>query len=257
METINYNFKTFIMKKIIYLALLFILPLVSCTKDEPGEFNTVSFEDISLSEKGYKDAELGGSFKSNEVIFYSNWVTDFGGYSNGGIYLSKLHDQSTKGISNQYSAYPKPYGNFAVVHYSSFNAEAGNNYARFKLPNPASVKSIDIANSTYVFWTIKTGEDGFGACRAYKEGDWFKVTFTGYDLDGKKTASIDHYLADFRDGKSYIATNWETISLIGLGNNVSSVEISIEGTDIGDYGLNTPTYCCIDNIIINNAYIVK
>ena len=121
--------------------------------------------------------------------------------------------------------------------------------AKFTLPKSTTIESIDVANTTYVYWAIKTGDDGFGACREYKDGDWFKVTFTGYDVNGIKTGVVDYYLADFRDGKSYIATSWEKVNLTGLGSKVKSVEISIDGTDKSEWGLNTPAYCCIDNIV--------
>lgn len=238
------------MKKLILLVLISIL--VSCTKYEtqPVYYKLqVNFSGLELPEEGYLDADLGYEYRVDDVDFYTDWVPDFGGYSNGGIYLSRLNDSQTPGFLNQYSAYPKPDGSFGVVHYSEYNAQLGSNMAKFTLPKSTTIESIDVANTTYVYWAIKTGDDGFGACRAYKDGDWFKVTFTGYDVNGIKTGVVDYYLADFRDGKSYIATSWEKVNLTGLGSKVKSVEISIDGTDKSEWGLNTPAYCCIDNIV--------
>jgi hypothetical protein len=110
------------------------------------------------------------------------------------------------------------------------------------------VESVKVANSTYTYWAIKNGDDGFGSCRAYKDGDWFKVTFTGYNACGENLGSVDYYLADFRNGKSFIEKGWANVSLVSLGEEVLKVSISFSGTDIGDYGLNTPTYCVIDEI---------
>ena len=75
------------------------------------------------------DAELNGTFTAGGATFYSKWMTDFGGYSDGGIYPSKLNDKTTPGFLNQYSAMPTTTGNFAVVHYSEYNAQLGANYA--------------------------------------------------------------------------------------------------------------------------------
>lgn len=232
---------------------LLILPLVvllwSCTIDEPDMYETIGFEDMYISGSGYLDAELGGSFVSRKARFFSQWVPEYGGYSDGGIYPSRLNDQFTIGFQNQYSALPSTNGGtFAVVHYSAYIAEAGNNYACFVLEVPTTINSIQVANSAYTYWSMKTGEDGIGYCRPYTDGDWFKVTFTGFDVNGVETGSVDYYLADFRDGKSFISSNWETVSLVSLGNRVSKVEISMDGTDRNEFGLNTPTYCCIDNI---------
>jgi hypothetical protein len=233
------------MKKLIALASLVVM-MVACTV--PYYYDRADFEDVPLPDAGYFDADLLGAFKSRDIIFTSEWVSEYGGYSNGGIYPSNLNDSVTTGIINQYSSYPKPNGNFAVVHYNDYVSSTIENYATFILPEPTMVESVKVANSTYTYWAIKNGDDGFGSCRAYKDGDWFKVTFTGYNACGENLGSVDYYLADFRNGKSFIEKGWANVSLVSLGEEVLKVSISFSGTDIGDYGLNTPTYCVIDEI---------
>jgi hypothetical protein len=233
------------MKKLIALASLIVM-MVACTV--PYYYDRADFEDVPLPDAGYFDADLLGAFKSRDIIFTSEWVSEYGGYSNGGIYPSNLNDSVTTGILNQYSSYPKPNGNFAVVHYNDYVSSTIENYATFILPEPTMVESVKVANSTYTYWAIKNGDDGFGSCRAYKDGDWFKVTFTGYNACGENLGSVDYYLADFRNGKSFIEKGWANVSLVSLGEEVLKVSISFSGTDIGDYGLNTPTYCVIDEI---------
>lgn len=235
------------MKKIIFVALISVL-CFACKKTEPDNIVRVDFSDVTPSENGYLDAELGGQFISNGVSFLSQWVSEYGGYSNGGIYLSNLNDSQTIGILNQYSTFPKPEGNFAVVHYSDYITQTEGNAAKFYLPYPTRILSLKLANSTYTYWSMKTGDDGIGVCRPYENDDYFKVVFKGFDKNGMQTSVVEYYLADFRDGKSYISTSWESVDLTSLGSEVYSVEISIEGTDMGDWGLNTPTYCCIDDI---------
>ena len=233
------------MKKLITLASLIVL-MVACTVPYYSTFS--NFDRIALPEAGYLDAELLGAFKNDGITFTSEWISEYGGYSNGGIYPSNLNDSQTTGILNQYSSYPKPEGNFAVVHYNDYVSSTEGNNATFILPEPTMVEYVRVANSTYTYWAIKTGDDGFGSCRAYKDGDWFKVTFTGYNACGENLGSVDYYLADFRDGKSFIEKSWANVSLVSLGKEVHKVSISFSGTDIGDYGLNTPTYCVIDEI---------
>ena len=233
------------MKKLIALASLIVM-MVACTV--PYYYSFANFDDITLPEAGYLDAELVGAFKSEDIMFTSEWISEYGGYSNGGIYPSNLNDSQTTGILNQYSSYPKPEGNFAVVHYNSYISSTDANYAAFYLPEATMVESVKVANSTYTYWAIKNGDDGFGACRAFQDGDWFKVTFTGYNMCGENLGSVDYYLADFRDGKHFIEESWASVDLTSLGRYVYKVEISFSGTDIGDYGLNTPTYCVIDEI---------
>ena len=241
-----------IMKKLIALSIIIALSFTSCTIDcfcpEPDPSLEVNFETFLLPTKGYMDAELNGSFKQGGVTFYSNWVPEFGGYSNGGIYLSNLHDRYTVGFQNQYSTVASSSDQFAVVHYSAYVAENEKNWACFSFDKAVRLESLRISNSTYAYWSMRTGEDGIGACRPYKEGDWFRVIFTAFDADENRIGSIAHYLADFRENNMYVSEEWEYVYLGSLGDNVMRVEISIEGTDMGEYGLNTPTYCCIDNI---------
>ena len=232
------------MKKLIAFVSLAIL-MVACTL--PYYEEIADFSDVTLPKSGYLDAELVGAFRSKDVIFTSNWNSEYN-YSDGGIYPSNLNDSITTGIMNQYSAYPKADGNFAVVHYSEYSAQWYGNMASFVLPEATMIESVKVANTTYTYWAIKNGDDGFGACRAFQDGDWFKVTFTGYNMCGEKLGSVDYYLADFRDGKQFIEDSWATVDLTSFGRYAYRVEISFSGTDIGEYGLNTPTYCAIDDI---------
>ena len=220
------------MKKLIALASLIVM-MVACTV--PYYYGRADFEDVPLPDAGYFDADLLGAFKSADIIFTSEWVSEYGGYSNGGIYPSNLNDSVTTGILNQYSSYPKPEGKFAVVHYNDYVSSTEGNNATFILPEPTMVEYVRVANSTYTYWAIKTGDDGFGSCRAY-------------NACGENLGSVDYYLADFRNGKSFIEKGWANVSLVSLGKEVHKVSISFSGTDIGDYGLNTPTYCVIDEI---------
>jgi hypothetical protein len=63
------------------------------------------------------------------------------------------------------------------------------------------------------------------------------------------------YLADFRPAdntKDYISTKWEYVSLISLGL-VDSLSFSIASSDVGAFGINTPTYFCIDQVSTANG----
>ncbi|MBR6686521.1 MAG: hypothetical protein IKL69_03840 [Paludibacteraceae bacterium] len=88
------------MKKIIAVALMSII-MVAC--QPPYYESYATFSEIPLPEAGYLDEELLGVFKSDDIIFTSEWVSEYGGYSNGGIYPSSLNDSITTGIINQYS----------------------------------------------------------------------------------------------------------------------------------------------------------
>ena len=58
---------------------------------------------------------------------------------------------------------------------------------------------------------------------------------------------MEYYLADFRDGKSFVLDNWSKVDVSILGD-VDKLQFEFASSDTGDYGVNTPTYVCIDNI---------
>ena len=71
-----------------------------------------------------------------------------------------------------------------------------------------------------------------------------------YKEDGTQTGTADIYLADFRDGKSYICAAWTKVDLSALGT-FNKVAFTISSSDVGDYGMNTPAYFCIDDVTFN------
>ncbi|HBE55718.1 MAG TPA: hypothetical protein DDW22_06960, partial [Prevotellaceae bacterium] len=44
-------------------------------------------------------------------------------------------------------------------------------------------------------------------------------------------------------------TKWCTCSIASLGK-VTSLKFTMEGSDTGEYGLNTPAYFALDNVVI-------
>jgi hypothetical protein len=63
-------------------------------------------------------------------------------------------------------------------------------------------------------------------------------------LDGKMVNSqVDFYLAK---GKN-VVTDWTYVDLSQLGK-VDAIFFTLSGSRTGDWGLNTPTYFCIDNL---------
>jgi hypothetical protein len=83
--------------------------------------------------------------------------------------------------------------------------------------------------------------------------DFFRVTVRKW-LNGERSLdSIDFYLADYRfedHSEDYIIKNWTYVDLQGLGA-VDSVEFTLSSSDNGAFGMNTPAYFCIDNVLVD------
>ena len=77
----------------------------------------------------------------------------------------------------------------------------------------------------------------------FAAGDWFKLTISG-SLNGTPVnTKVDFILAQ----DTAILTEWAYVDLSLLGE-VDELSFSMSGSRTGDYGLNTPSYFCIDNL---------
>ncbi len=102
-----------------------------------------------------------------------------------------------------------------------------------------------VSNTAYAYNGMAVG-DGFAT--AFKEGDWFKVTATGFNGDSQ-TSTVEFYLADYRSSNAldhYILDTWQWMDLRALGK-VTKVRFAMDGSDKGQYGLNTAAYFAMDD----------
>lgn len=209
---------------------------------------TLDFSDLTLAASSYYDggpATNSAGWMSGGASF-NNSVTNWGGssYSWAGFAYSNQSDTTTPGYGNQYSAYNlgASTGTYAVGYYSTFDGYAPT----VSFGGAVAPQSIWLANTT---WAALAMRDGDGASRQFSAEDYFKVVVTGLDESGAATgAAVEYFLADFRDGGSYIANGWTEVDLSALGTDVWSITFSFQSTDVGAWGINTPTYVAIDNL---------
>jgi len=215
---------------------------------------TSTFESASLPDSSYWNGSDGSAtgFESGNAWFPTVWDTSFGGYWSSGFALSTMHDTVTAGFTNQYSA----------ITGSGENGSAGYgvnyNDGYFLLTGSAKGQSLQgafITNSTYSFLSMKSG-DAFAKKFGGENGsdpDFFCIVFKGYENNVENEDSVVFYLADFRSENSnedYIIKDWTWVDLSSLGE-VDSVAFYFMSSDVGSFGINTPKYFCIDNLITN------
>ena len=177
---------------------------------------------------------------ANNVSFATNAATfrnvDYG-YSWAGFAFSAVSNVVANSYTNQYAAaqgFPRTY---AVGYHDYYNGIAPE--IAFDLP--IAPKSVRLNNTTYAALTIRDG-DGFGFSQPFGSNDYFVLTLTAYDLDGEAVAATNHYLADFRNGKTFVQTNWSQLDLSWMPPSVVSIVGTLTTTDVGAWGPNTPTY---------------
>ena len=214
---------------------VFGLVFASCNPVDDLQTTIVDFENVNLSTDSLS---IGTNFISGNC----NFIGNSNQFWNGGVVCSAKNDTLTASYLNQYSCIGGS-GAFKSRHFgvvytpASFTCQASiNGYY--------TIKSILVNNSTYAYRDMQTGTPGVS--KKFVAGDWFKLSIKGFKTK-VQTSIVDFYLADFRNGKSSLIKTWEKVDLSALGQ-VDSVAFSFDSSDVGQWGINTPTYVCIDNI---------
>jgi len=245
-----------------FLLIFFLLCsefiVTSCKKTEDNShYEIINFESLPVPQVGYwNGSDASGSFTANNMKFVNQYNPDWKTWD--GFSYSQKNDFTTAGYENQYSVVdPANKNNKYAIFYPSFGSDI---FASFPAGEENIIQSIDLCNNTYAALSMKNGDSyckKFGGTTG-ADPDWFKVTINGYNTNGVKVGSLDVYLADFRpndSSKDYILTKWTTFDLTSLGV-VNKLSFVFASTDNGAYGVNTPTYLCLDNIKFKNSKII-
>jgi hypothetical protein len=178
---------------------------------------------------------MGVSFNST----YGSWT---------GLAVSKKTDTVTKGYLNQYSALPGA-GAGGSHQFGIWNGNLADPALSFDAPH--RVLEVQIANTTYAALSMTYG-DQFAKAFGSAGKDWFEVTFYGISATGDTTGKVVAVLADFRTGSTLgILRGWKKVDLSPLGT-VSGIKIAFASSDVGTYGMNTPSYVAIDDLRFEN-----
>lgn len=211
--------------------------------------NVATFESIQLDSASWWNGSDGsGGFISGGVWFPNDYDQEWGSWS--GFSVSNMQDSTTAGWSNQYSAI------------TASGVNGSENYAVFftsgeltmEFDDPVSLSGFYVTNATYTYLSMKNGDDfskKFGGPDG-TDPDYFKLVVSGTDIYDEKTEAIEFYLADFTadtDSADYILKTWEWVDLSNLGV-VKNIQFKLESSDVGDSGMNTPAYFCIDNFTV-------
>ncbi len=205
-----------------------------------------TFEDVELPDSSYYNGSDGaGGFSSGDFWFPLDYNSSWDSWS--GFSLSNMKDTITPGYENQYSAIAGGGAGGSEKYVTAYVAGALN----LTMTTPMEVSGFFITNTTYAYLAIRDGSDWtkkFGGTDG-SDPDYFRLLVWGTDRDGLFTDTIDFYLADFRSEDpeaDFIIKKWEWLDLKSLGL-VRALNFSLESSDIGEYGMNTPAYFCFDD----------
>jgi len=213
--------------------------------------NVSNFEDLNLPvDSFWNGSDLSGGFTSKLANYSNTFNSTYSSW--GGFAYSSKTDTITAGFANMYSSitgsghYSATYG---VGYYSAFSGPLSISIDPVATNTPLT--SIFVTNNTYAYLSMRDGDaysKKFGGT-AGNDSDWFMLTITGYKA-GVLTDTINFFLADYRfanNTNDYIVKDWTEIYLMKLGL-VDSLSFTLNSSDTGAYGMNTPAYFCIDNM---------
>jgi hypothetical protein len=214
----------------------------------------VDFEDIALPgiDTRWNGSDGTAGFTSRTVTF-NNTYTDYGGgvESWAGFSYSNVNAPETASYTNQYAAYQPGtgrggQGNYAVAYYAEASFFSPEFKPRLTLSAPAEVRELYVNNTAYTALSIR---DGDGFTDAFGSNDWFRLRIAALD-EALQSLGPDRevYLADYRDGKTFIQADWVRVDLSAFGSAVKHLEFRIDGSRVGDFGLTTPAYFALDDI---------
>lgn len=103
---------------------------------------------------------------------------------------------------------------------------------------------IYVCNSCITYYTMLNGSL---YSRKFEEGDYLKLIAHGVHDDDTE-ATVEFMLANCQgDQSGWYVTDWTPFNLTGLGE-VKAIYFTLESSDTGEWGMNTPAYFCVDRL---------
>lgn len=248
------------MKNFYKISVAALAAVLSMPAAVNAQVKVATFDDLQIAEganywmgpadnateqpNGWGGTDMVGTFQSGSFEFNNSYNVAYASW--GGVGYSK---STSTDFSN--ATYLVDQFNSTVGHGVDGSAQFGVVYGDGSINVKGSAEGEElngcyITNNTYAAYVI---ENGNAYANKFATGDYFKVVFTGKKAD-ETTSNVEFYLADFRSedaSKHYIVKDWTYVDLSSLGK-VVSLSYAFESTDASAWGINTPTYFCIDNL---------
>lgn len=210
----------------------------------------VDFADKSLPANSfYNGSDLAGGFTSAGAFFNNSYNTRFGSWS--GWSYSTATDTTTFNFRNQYSAITGAgvggSGTYGVAFDFAPNASFIN------LPGGMSAASVFVTNTTFAYLAMLGFDQlpgGNNFSRKFTTGDFFTLTirgFTGLNATGASVGAVDFDLARYATANDRPVDVWTEVNLSRLAG-ARSLGFELASSDVGPFGINTPTYFALDNL---------
>lgn len=216
------------------------------------------FENLVLGTDTFFEKHKDTTFQNNGASFRYFWDSQYSIWDAGFAYTNK-NNTTNHTYTNLYGAVTgKGYNNSAKYVTASQGYLGQKMNITLSAPQQ-TVAGFYVTNTTFGYNTMLHGG---GPARAFGDTlnthsgmqpgnypDWFRLSIYGYKNGVKKADTVAFYLADYRftnNTQDYIVNNWRWVDCTSLGS-VDSICMKLFSSDVGQFGINNPTYFCIDN----------
>jgi len=234
------------------MKLYIFFPMILCATFLSAQ-TLVDFEEFNLSpESPLNGSDGNGGFTSGDIFLPNDFNSEFMSWS--GWAISNTTDVTTPGFTNGFSAIAG--GGFDGSAHYAVNFGAQNNMILQGNAAGQPVSGMYITNNTYAYLSMQDGDTfakKFGGVTG-DDPDFFRLTIKAFLNGNLSTDSVNFYLADYRfsnNSQDYIVDEWTWVNLSSLGD-VDSLSFTLTSSDVGQFGMNTPAYFCVDNIFSTN-----
>lgn len=183
---------------------------------------------------------------------FSHYWADYAPGFSGGFTYSNCTDVTTPGYLNLSAFTGSGYGDdtYLISYYSAYTMPTLTRAGGMRF----APQGAYVTNATYAALSMLQGDavaKKFGGADG-TDPDWFRLVVRGYLEQQAVEDTVVFYLADYRAENSdedYVVRDWTYVDLTPLGV-VDSMTFELQSTDVGAWGINTPTYFCMDNLEI-------
>lgn len=222
---------------------------------------TADFENLlSQSESFFNGSDASGGFESGNVWLQNIYVDDPDYPYWAGWSVSNITDTTTAGYENQYSCIVGSGVNDSETYAVAYAATTSL-LNTTGMAEGGTLEGCYITNSTYTYLSMRDG-DPFTSKFGGEDGtdpDYLYVTIKEYGNRAVTQDSINIYLADYRSddpAQDYLLDEWLFVDLT-VFENVDTLSFTMYSSDVGAFGINTPTYFCLDNLITTDMALTN
>ena len=254
--------KTIMKKSVLAIAAIacgIVMSMTSCSSNDLPVYSqtyTISFEGQTLNADGYWCGDESGEpfdnwgapafsciYKEAGTQFVANYTPSWASWSGYAI------SNRTATTFNAATMTPDQFNNVAGTAHSGKNFCVVYTFGEsIDFGGAVALKGFWYTNNA---WTVDAILNGDGMTPGKFEADDFLKCIVYPTPADENLMSGARYEIDLASGGDYVK-GWQycDLSKVDAFKNIKSISFGFEGSKKNDWGLTTPTYICIDDIVI-------